>query len=442
MTASEIREVLDRAGVRPNRKLGQNFLIDANQAECIVAQLDPCAEDTVVEVGPGTGALSECLLGRVKRLVLIEFDERLAMWLRERFSGRDDVEVHHIDAVKFDARTLWKYRPVKFLGNLPYSAGGAILRNFLSGPHPFERAVVMLQREVIDRMAAVPKTKAYGVLSLRIQCEWEVERLKVIGPESFFPRPQIDSEVVRLMPAAARVFDRRRFDELIRRGFAQRRKQLGKQLPPDPPWAEVAGRLGLGVASRAEELSLDDWLAVTAAYDDHPLKDLPQSGEEVFDVVDEKDCVVGQAGRDEVHVRGLLHRAVHLFVVNGRGELLLQRRSMWKDVHPGTWDSSVAGHLDAGEDYVDAVKREMQEEMGIAEGEPEEIGKIEPCEETGWEHVKLYLLRWQGQPKFPCAEVDAVMWMAADEISAWIAARPQDFASGFLACWRLARGGE
>lgn len=442
MTLGEIREALEQAGVRPNRQLGQNFLADANQARWIVEQLEPKAGDTVVEVGPGTGALSGLLVGRVKRIVLIEFDQRLAAWLSERFAAHDEIEVHHVDAVKFDVRRLWKYRPLKFLGNLPYSAGGAILRNFLSEPQPFECAVVMLQREVIDRLAAVPGTKAYGVLSLRIQSEWEVERLKVIGPESFYPRPQIDSEVVRLVPTVPRVYDRRRFDELIRRGFAQRRKQLGKQMPAGLAWAEVAERLGLSASARAEELSLDDWLAVTAAYDDHPLKDLPQSGEEEFDVVDEDDCVVGKAGRDEVHAKGLMHRAVHLFVVNARGELLLQRRSALKDVHPGVWDSSVAGHLDAGEDYAGAVKREMQEEMGIEDGEPEEIGKIEPCDETGWEHVRLYLLRWQGQPRFPCAEVDAVMWMSAEEIEAWMASRPDDFASGFRACWRLARGRE
>jgi 16S rRNA (adenine1518-N6/adenine1519-N6)-dimethyltransferase len=442
MTAGEIRDALERAGVRPNRQLGQNFLADANQAQWIVDQLEPAPEDTVVEVGPGTGALSECLLGRVRRLVLIEFDSRLATWLAERFADRADVEVHHADAAKFDLRRLWRDRPVKFLGNLPYSSGGAILRNCLSVPHPFERAVVMLQREVIERLAAGPRTKDYGVLTLRIQSEWEVEPLKTIGPASFFPRPRIDSVVARLTPGSRPAFDRRRFDELIRRGFAQRRKQLGKQLPAAPPWPEVAGRLGLSTAARAEELSLDDWFAVTAAYDDHPLKDLAQSGAEMFDVVDERDAVIGRAARAEVHAKGLMHRAVHLFVVNGRGELLLQRRSHLKDKHPGVWDSSVAGHLDAGEDYPEAVRREMAEEMGIDGGEPEEIGKIAPCAETGWEHVRLYLLRWEGRPKFPCAEVDAVMWMPPGELDAWIAARPEDFASGFLECWKLARGRE
>jgi 16S rRNA (adenine1518-N6/adenine1519-N6)-dimethyltransferase len=442
VTGSEIREALEEAGVRPNRQLGQNFLCDPQVARWIVDQLDPQPGDTVVEVGPGTGALTSQLLGRVRRLVLVEFDSRLAAWLKERHAGRDDVEVHHADAARFDPRGLWKHRPVKFLGNLPYSAGGAILRNLLSRPHPFSRAVIMLQKEVIDRICAPPRTKDYGVLTLRVRSGWKVEPLKVVPPEAFHPRPKIDSSVAVLTPRVDRfpVFDARRFDELIRRGFSQRRKQLRKQMPEDPPWDEVAGRLGIPPTARAEELDLDQWVAVTREYDPHPLKELPQRADECFDVVDENDVAIGRATRERVHAEGLLHRAVHVFVVNRRSELLLQQRSRLKDRHPGVWDSSVSGHLDAGEDYLDAARREMVEEMGVEGVEPEEIGRIAPCPETGWEHVRLYLAKWDGTPRFPCAEVESVLWLGAGDIDAWIAGRPEDFASGFLECWKLARG--
>ncbi|BCX49341.1 dimethyladenosine transferase [Haloferula helveola] len=442
MTGHEIREALEEAGVRPNRQLGQNFLCDPAVAGWIAEQLDPQPGDTVVEVGPGTGALSEMLLGRVKRLVLIEFDSRLAAWLKKRFADRPDVEVYHEDGARFDPRVLWKYRPVKFLGNLPYSSGGAILKNFLSRPHPFERAVIMLQKEVIDRLGAVPRTKDYGVLSLRIQSGWDVKPLRVIPPEAFHPRPQIDSTVALLEPLTDRfpVFDARRFDELIRRGFAQRRKQLRKQMPEEPVWDEVAEDLGISPAARAEELSPDDWVALAKVYDPHPLKEVPQKDGELFDVVDESDEVVGQATRSEVHEKGLLHRAVHIFAINRRGELLLQKRSRLKDAHPGVWDSSVAGHLDSGEGYEEAARREMVEEMGIEGVDPEEVGRIQACEATGWEHVRLYMVRWDGSPRFPCAEVESVLWLAADQVDAWMAARPEDFASGFIECWKLARG--
>lgn len=426
----------------PSRQLGQNFLCDPNMARWITDQLDARPEDTIVEVGPGTGALTEHLVGRVRRLVLVEFDSRLAAWLKERFADEPTVEVHHADAVKFDARTLFKHRPVKFLGNLPYSCGGAIMRNFLSRPNPYERAVVMLQKEVIERLAAGPRCKEYGVLTLRVQSEWVVRPLRTVPPEAFHPRPQIDSSVALLLPRGKDLpaFDARRFDGLIRRGFAQRRKQMGKQMPESPPWEEVSGAIGAALTARAEELSLEQWVELARRYDDHPLRDIPQRGDEVFDVVDEADEVTGQATRREVHERNLLHRAVHVFVLNRHGELLLQKRSRFKDVHPGVWDSSVAGHLDAGENYEAAAARELDEEMGIQGVSPEEIGRISPCESTGWEHVRLFLVRWDGVPRFPSSEVEAALWMGSDELQAWIDNRPGDFAGGFLECWKVARG--
>jgi 16S rRNA (adenine1518-N6/adenine1519-N6)-dimethyltransferase len=129
-----------------------------------------------------------------------------------------------------------------------------------------------------------------------------------------------------------------------------------------------------------------------------------------------------------------------VFVYNKRGDLLLQKRSLLKDACPGLWDSSVSGHLDAGEDYAPAAVRELEEEMGIrAESPLEEIARIAPCEETGWEHVRLFQTKHEGSLRFPCAEIDAAVWFPLAEIDAWIANRPEDFASGFLACYREAR---
>lgn len=438
MTGREIRDVLELAGVLPSKQLGQNFLLDQNLAGWIVAQLEATADDAVVEVGPGTGSLSEHLVGKVRRLILIEFDARLAAALKTRFQDEPSVEVHHADGAKFDGRTLFKHRPLKFLGNLPYSSGGAILKNLLSRPHPFERAVIMLQKEVIDRLGATCGTKDYGVLSLRTQVNWLVEPLRTVPPEAFHPRPTIDSCVAVLRPRVAGlpVFDARLFDELIRRGFAQRRKQLKKQLPPEPAWETVAARLGVSPTVRGEELSLAQWIELTRAYDPHPLKDCPQQAGEIFDVVDEQDQVTGTATRAEVHAQHLRHRAVHVLVFNKRGEVLLQQRSVLKDAHPGVWDSSVSGHLDAGEDYAAAAIREMAEEMGISESVPEEAARLAACPETGWEHVRVYQARYDGPVRFPSAEVQAVLWLPVAEVAAWLVAHPADFAPGFIACWQ------
>ena len=438
MTGKEIKEALDRFNVLPSKQMGQNFLIDPNMARWIVSQLELAENDTVVEVGPGTGALTEHIVGVAKRVILIEFDARLAAFLKDRFAGEASIEVHHADGARFDVRQLFPHRPLKFLGNLPYSCGGAILKNLLSRPHPFQRAVIMLQKEVIDRLAATPGSKDYGMLSLRTQVYWIVEPQRTVPPEAFHPRPAIDSTVAIMRPRTEGLpaFDRRLFDELLRRGFAQRRKQLKKQLQDGIDWEKISQELGVPTTARAEELDLTKWIALTRACDTHPLKDLPQKSGEIFDVVDEHDEVTGQATRGEVHAQGLLHRAVHVLVFNKRGDVLLQQRSMLKDAHPGVWDSSVSGHLDAGEAYETAAVRELAEEMGIdAKCPPTEIARLKPSAATGWEHIRLYCYEHQGSIRFPAAEIESAMWLPIPVLEAWIKARPEDFASGFLECW-------
>lgn len=437
MNQTEIRERLDSMGVIPSKKLGQNFLVDENVARWIVDQLDIESGDTVVEVGPGTGALTEHLIKLADKVILVEFDARLAEGLKAKFADHEHVEVHHHDGARFDVRQLYKHQPLKLLGNLPYSAGGAIMRNFMKRPSPVCKAVLMLQKEFIDRIIAKPRTKEYGVLSLRMQSEWVSKPVKTIPPEAFFPRPLIDSTV---MVCERRgddlpVYDARLFDEIVRRGFSQRRKQIKKQLPDTADWAVAAAEINVPFTARAEEITLEQWVELTRIYDDHPLKDIPQKGSEMFDVVDENDEVVRQETREVVHSEQLLHRAVHIFVFNKRKELFLQKRSRLKDVHPGVWDSSAAGHLNAGEGYDLTAVRELEEEVGVRNAEVQEIAQIGACEQTGWEHVRLYLARHDGAVRFPCSEVESGEWFPMDEVRAWIETRPQDFASGFIQCW-------
>lgn len=441
MTLSEVKQALEEAGVVPSKRLGQNFLCDQNSAAWIVRQLQLEPDDCVVEVGPGTGALTEQVRGQVRKIILVEFDKRLAGWLTRRYADDPTVEVRHEDGAQFDVRELFKERPVKLLGNLPYSAGGAILRNVLNAPSPINRAVIMLQKEVIDRIVAVPRTKAFGVLSLRMQSEWRSKPLKTIAPELFHPRPTIDSTVmvVEARGGDLPVYDLRLFDELVRRGFAQRRKQLRKAMPDRREWAEVAAEVGCSESARPEELSVLDWVNLTRAYDDHPLRDNPQRADELFDVVDAQDVVVGQERRGVVHAEGLRHRAVHVFLVNKVGEVFLQKRSRLKDVHPGVWDSSAAGHLEVGEGYEAAARRELREELDQEGEELTRIAGLSASEATGWEFVALFEAQKQGGLRFPCSEVETGLWMVPEEIDAWTARRPEEFASGFLECWRIWR---
>ncbi len=160
--------------------------------------------------------------------------------------------------------------------------------------------------------------------------------------------------------------------------------------------------------------------------------------EEIFDIVNDRDEVIGRETRKLVHQLGLQHRAVHVLVFNRRGDLFLQKRSMLKDNHPGVWDTSSAGHLDSGEDYDACAVRELREELGwtIAEA-PERLFKIAACEDTGMEHVWVYRLEAEGPFELQASEIDRGEWFHPEAITGWIARRPEDFAPGFRLIWGM-----
>lgn len=159
--------------------------------------------------------------------------------------------------------------------------------------------------------------------------------------------------------------------------------------------------------------------------------------EEIFDVVNERDEVIGRETRREVHRIGLKHRAVHVFVFNARGEVFLQKRSITKDTHPGVWDSSASGHLDCGEDYDACVMRELREEIGLKLSEcPRRVFKVSPCDETGQEFVWLYRCSDEGPFTLHPEEIERGDWFTSERVTEWIEERPQDFAPAFVLIWK------
>jgi len=436
---STIKSNLDELGVKPSKSLGQNFLHDQNLAAWIVAQLDLRPEDHVVEIGPGLGALTEYLIPLCAGVTLIEKDGRLAAFLGQRFEGKN-VGVLHQDAIDFDERELMDKGPVKVVGNLPYYVSSQILFKFTTELLPVSRMVFTLQKELAQRLSAQPGTKDYGALTLLIQRRWSVKYLRNLPGTVFLPEPKVDSGVVLLMPRDADElpdYDGEFFRELVKQGFSQRRKQLRKMLAGHvSDWPAVAASLGVPETVRGEELSLLQWMALTNLIRPHDSLAAQNVHGEIFDVVDEQDRPVRTASRHEVHEGGMLHRAVHIFVFNKVGELFLQKRSRWKDKHPLKWDSSAAGHVNAGDEYDTTAPRELAEELGV-EAPLELIGKINACERTGQEFVHLYRAEHEGPFTLARSEIERGAFFPLPVIQRWTQARPDDFATGFLECFDL-----
>jgi isopentenyldiphosphate isomerase len=159
--------------------------------------------------------------------------------------------------------------------------------------------------------------------------------------------------------------------------------------------------------------------------------------EEIFDIVNERDEVIGQSPRRIVHRDGLRHRAVHILVFDAVGQVFLQKRSMTKDTHPGVWDSSSSGHVDTGEDYDACAIRELREEIGLViTAPPKRLFKIDSCPETGEEFVWVYRLESNGPFVLHPEEIERGDWFAPDQLNKWLVERPQDFAPAFVFIWK------
>lgn len=438
MKLSEIGNILREIRVVPVKTLGQNFLHDQNLARWMVQKATISASDFVLEIGPGLGALTEPALATGARVLAIEKDGRLADFLRVRFADRR-VEIIHGDALEFEVKQLFPNGPVKLLGNLPYYISTQLLLRYFEQPSPITLGVLMLQREVAARLSAAPRSKDYGILTLAVQLQCRVEYLRTVPASVFLPQPEVDSAFVRLTPREPNELpdhDRELFFALVRRGFSQRRKQLGKLLREQAAdWPQAAREIGASATARAEELSLAQWIALSNLVQPPPSRDAGTDLAEQFAVVDEMDRVTGAMARSEVHGNNLRHRAVHIFLFNPAGELLLQKRSRWKDRHPNVWDSSAAGHVGAGEEYDETARRELREELGVTTNLTR-VTQLPASEKTGQEFIWLYRGEQAG-PFLPArSEIDAVQFFAPDIITRWIDERPGDFAPGFLECWQ------
>lgn len=246
------------------RRFGQHFLHDPRIIDRIIEAIGPDPAVPVVEIGPGRGALTVPLLRKLGRLDAVEIDADLAAQLPERCAGLGNLRVHRCDALRFELATLGP-GPFRCVGNLPYNVSTPLLFHLLEQAHGIVDMIFMLQKEVVDRLAAGPGSREYGRLSVMVQARCRVERLFTVGAASFQPPPRVDSAVVRLTPIpgyGSRVQNHGIFDDVVRHAFHQRRKMLRNSvyelLPNGERDLEEAGLPG---TLRAEDVSVAQYMA-------------------------------------------------------------------------------------------------------------------------------------------------------------------------------------
>lgn len=268
------RMLLDDHGIAPKKSLGQNFLQDPNTLDKIVTAAALLPTDTVLEIGPGTGAMTVRLAKAAERVVAVEIDSRLEPVLRAALVSErlTNVSLLFADILQVNVASLMADQPYVVVANLPYYITSGILRHLLESPHRPRRLVLMVQLEVAERLTAAPGDMS--LLSVSAQFYAKPQMIGKLKPSVFWPRPDVDSAVVRLDTYAAPpvdVPDEATFFKVVRAGFAQKRKQLKNAFAEGVGLSHADAAIMLELASidpkrRAETLSLQEWAALARAY--------------------------------------------------------------------------------------------------------------------------------------------------------------------------------
>ena len=246
----------------PRKRFGQNFLVDDGIIQAIVNAIHPQAGETVVEIGPGLGALTRPLLARIPHLHAIELDRDIIARLQKAWPA-ERLTLHAGDALKFDFASLG--RDLRVVGNLPYNISTPLLFHLMEFAAHIRDMTFMLQKEVVERMVAEPSTNDYGRLSIMLQRRFHLEWLLDVPPSAFNPPPKVDSAVVRLIPKTPDEIvelDEALFARVVTAAFSQRRKTLRNTLGSLVKPEDFAA-LGIDPGKRAENLAVADYEAIT-----------------------------------------------------------------------------------------------------------------------------------------------------------------------------------
>jgi len=273
---SEVRKILERMDFRPSKILGQNFLIDQNILNLLLDYADVTKKDTVLEVGPGLGVVTHALAAKAHRVIAVEKDDRLHRYLSKHLCNEPHIELLHADILDIFPQDLPLQNITKVVANLPYSISGRFLTDLCLQKDGPGDIVITVQKEVADRLAAVPGGKTYGMLSVFAQARYEARVCKTISSSCFLPRPQVQSAIVHLSRrsnAELAHVDIPLFQSLVKACFSNRRKQLGTIFDRAPATLHLSRHdlaceleaLGLQEQDRPEQVPPKGWLQLTRA---------------------------------------------------------------------------------------------------------------------------------------------------------------------------------
>jgi len=250
-------------GHRARKRFGQHFLTDPGVIDAILRAVHATGDDVVVEIGPGRGAITDALAANAGQLHAVELDRDLVLQLRRRFADTPSVTVHEADALSFDFATLGDR--LRIVGNLPYNISTPLLFHLLNFRERIVDMHFMLQKEVVDRMAAGPGSKAYGRLSIMLGCHLQIESLFNVDRAAFEPPPEVMSAVVRLDPLPPGTYDIRNealLAKLVSHAFMKRRKTVRNALRDDVEIADLEAA-GIDPALRPEQISIEKFVQLS-----------------------------------------------------------------------------------------------------------------------------------------------------------------------------------
>ncbi len=266
------KALLDDFGIAPKKSLGQNFLHDPNALEKIVTTADLMPDDFVLEIGPGTGTLTEKLARACRRVIAFEVDDRLKPVLDEMLVAFPNAIVFYNDILEVNVAKLFHAQPYVVVANVPYYITSAILRHLLESAHRPKRLILTVQQEVAERLVATPDDMS--ILTVSVQFYGKPQIVTRLNPAAFWPRPDVDSAVVRIDifdEPPVTVPDEKTFFRVVRAGFGQKRKQLKNSLSgglhlDSTEAAQLFEETGIDPRRRAETLTLAEWALLTQAF--------------------------------------------------------------------------------------------------------------------------------------------------------------------------------